>query len=369
MSSSLLFLPDISGFTKFVQNTEVSHSQHIIAELLELLIASNTIDMDLVEIEGDALFFFKAAPLPTKEEIEAQIERMMTVFYSHLRLLQKNRICPCQACITAPELELKIIAHCGLVQFMKIQGTEKPFGPEVIQAHRLMKNSVQSDRYVLLSEKLTTEIGLFEDREESSRTYVPGKDNYDDVDVGYFHHHLEPDSLDLIPFPLSKLIELTENPSFSVQHEFPVSATAMMEHITDYRQRPHWTDGLDDIVYNEEEVTRLDTEHTCVLNAKTLKFTAVTKEVAGDQFVYGELTTSIAPMDRVYIFYHFHPIDDASCTVNLEVYIQVDLFLKKPIVWMASPMFKKSMKQGLERLHAYVTPLHAIEQEAPDSVQ
>ena len=42
MTSSLLFLPDISGFTEFVQNTEVEHSQHVISELLEVLIEANT---------------------------------------------------------------------------------------------------------------------------------------------------------------------------------------------------------------------------------------------------------------------------------------------------------------------------------------
>ena len=59
MDQSLLFLPDISGFTKFVQTTEVEHSQHVIAELLEILIGSNQIGLELAEIEGDALFFYK----------------------------------------------------------------------------------------------------------------------------------------------------------------------------------------------------------------------------------------------------------------------------------------------------------------------
>ncbi|MFC2085655.1 hypothetical protein ACFLRO_00420 [Bacteroidota bacterium] len=31
----LLFVPDISGFTQFVKATEISHSRHIIQELLE----------------------------------------------------------------------------------------------------------------------------------------------------------------------------------------------------------------------------------------------------------------------------------------------------------------------------------------------
>lgn len=32
------FIPDISGFSQFVENTAIEHSIHIISELLEILI-------------------------------------------------------------------------------------------------------------------------------------------------------------------------------------------------------------------------------------------------------------------------------------------------------------------------------------------
>jgi len=59
MAQSLLFIPDISGFTHFIQNTEAEHSQHVISELLEVLINANTQNLKLAEVEGDALFFIK----------------------------------------------------------------------------------------------------------------------------------------------------------------------------------------------------------------------------------------------------------------------------------------------------------------------
>ena len=48
MQKVLYFKPDISGFTNFVNHTELEHSIHIISELLELLIDSTTIDLELV---------------------------------------------------------------------------------------------------------------------------------------------------------------------------------------------------------------------------------------------------------------------------------------------------------------------------------
>ncbi|MGB5482276.1 MAG: DUF2652 domain-containing protein, partial [Eudoraea sp.] len=101
MAKSLLFIPDISGFTKFVQTTEAAHSQHVIAELLEVLIEANTEELQLAEVEGDALFFYREGELLSQEKLLAQIETMFTAFTGHLKLLEKNRICPCNACATA----------------------------------------------------------------------------------------------------------------------------------------------------------------------------------------------------------------------------------------------------------------------------
>ncbi len=55
--SATLFIPDISGFSRFIDETEISHSQHIVTELLEALIDANELDLVVSEVEGDAVFF------------------------------------------------------------------------------------------------------------------------------------------------------------------------------------------------------------------------------------------------------------------------------------------------------------------------
>ncbi len=47
----LLLIPDISGFTEFVSTVEMSHGQHITAELLEALMKETPLGMQLSEIE------------------------------------------------------------------------------------------------------------------------------------------------------------------------------------------------------------------------------------------------------------------------------------------------------------------------------
>jgi hypothetical protein len=61
-------LPDISGFIQFVDENELIHSVHIISELLEILLDSNTLGLKLAKIEGDALFMY-TEDLPSYEDL------------------------------------------------------------------------------------------------------------------------------------------------------------------------------------------------------------------------------------------------------------------------------------------------------------
>ena len=61
---SLIFIPDISGFTKFVTETEITHSQHIISELINAIIIENSLNLKISEIEGDAVLFYRIGKPP-----------------------------------------------------------------------------------------------------------------------------------------------------------------------------------------------------------------------------------------------------------------------------------------------------------------
>jgi hypothetical protein len=151
---ALLFMPDISGFTQFVNETEILHSQHIIQELLEILIDSNRLNLQVCEVEGDAIFFYKLGEKPGLQTLLRQVEIMFTRFHAHLSLYQHQRICPCAACKTAVNLSLKIIVHFGEVTGIAVKEHKKLFGRDVILLHRLLKNKLERKEYVLLTEKL-----------------------------------------------------------------------------------------------------------------------------------------------------------------------------------------------------------------------
>lgn len=354
MANALLFIPDISGFTQFVQNTEAQHSQHVIAELLELLINANILELQLAEVEGDALFFYKTS-IPSQEKLLAQIETMFTAFYGHLRLLEKNSICTCQACATAPQLELKIVAHCGEMQFITVQGNHKPFGKIVIEAHRLLKNSIQSDNYTLLTQTLAEAIELPSNYKSKLYQFQKSKDTFDTRELTYFFSKINPENLDLLSYEEPRPVSFDSDPNWSMEQIFPISEVELIEWITNYKYRYLWVEGVDEFLYNQDEVTRLGTEHTCVINGKHLNFETVTKPGHPGELIYGEVTKSLPIVDEFYQFFTISPIDSKSCKLNYELYWNVRSPIKKLILALfAKKVIIKNSKKGITNLYNFI---------------
>ena len=352
---SLLFLPDISGFTHFVQTTEAEHSQHVIAELLEVLIEANTQDLALAEVEGDALFFYKEGEVPSQEKLLAQIETMFTAFYSHLKLLETNRICPCAACATAPELQLKIVAHVADLQFIEVKGNRKPFGPRVIEAHRLLKNSVESENYALISCDLAEYIGLAQNYESKVFQFEKGADQYDNREIEYIFALIDRQQLNLMDYTRAKKVEFNKSANVYFEKDFPIAASELIEYITNFKYRHHWVKGVDKFEYNENEVTRLGSEHVCVIDGKHLNIVTVTKDHPKDDFLYGEMTTSVPLFDEFYTFYSTRPVSENRSILIGEAYWKVRFPIKKILIGLvAKRSIQKTLKKSAEALHQFV---------------
>jgi hypothetical protein len=151
-NQAVIFIPDISGFTKFVTETEIEHSNHIISELIEVIINSNMLKLTISEIEGDAvLFYLKGKPL-RMEEIINQSKKMFIDFHTNLHEMEWNASCKCGACSTASNLTLKFITHYGEIREVAIQNFTKLIGSDVILAHRLLKNNVPEREYILITD-------------------------------------------------------------------------------------------------------------------------------------------------------------------------------------------------------------------------
>lgn len=116
VSPALIIIPDISGFTRYMNEADLIHSQVNIAQLLETILENNTMGLTVSEIEGDAILFYDLTNHLTLKQIIEQCELMFLKF--HEKLLEiKQSDCQCGACQTLQSLFP--ILFCCLPYFLK----------------------------------------------------------------------------------------------------------------------------------------------------------------------------------------------------------------------------------------------------------
>jgi hypothetical protein len=141
----LIIIPDISGFTNFVKNIDIDLGVSITSDLLNEIIDSNTLDLEISEIEGDAILFYKAGmPLPLKNMF-ACFKKIYEAFNSKFESLKSSYN-------IEADLSLKFIVHYGDINVYNIKGFRKLYGQTVIESHCLLKNGEGNRNYILITE-------------------------------------------------------------------------------------------------------------------------------------------------------------------------------------------------------------------------
>lgn len=266
---ALIFIPDISGFTQFVTETEVSHSKHIIEELLEILLDSNKIGLEVSEIEGDAILFYKFGKAPSAKDLTEQVKEMFSRFHMHLRKYERHRICNCGACSTASNLAIKFVAHYGDVTINTIRQYKKLFGKDVIVAHRLLKNDIDSNQYSLFTDSLSTASESWEDIHE--KTWSPlqyAEHEYDSGKVSYCYVSLLP-LLDLLPDHVAEDFSIKGMTTKLVESEVIIEAPLelVLNVMVDLPWRSKWIPGtLETVTDMNTSLTQTGQTHKCMAN-------------------------------------------------------------------------------------------------------
>ncbi|MDX1462368.1 MAG: DUF2652 domain-containing protein [Marinirhabdus sp.] len=154
-SPTLLCIPDISGFTEFMGNADIEKSSLIIPALLNEIIYSNEIEFRVSEIEGDAVLFYRKGDLPPFQDLVDQCKAFYTQFYEKINELMSKYKQEKQITEFPEILGLKIILHFGdEISMVQIGNHIKLMGEDVITVHRLLKNNVPLDEYLLFSDDL-----------------------------------------------------------------------------------------------------------------------------------------------------------------------------------------------------------------------
>ncbi len=182
--SVVLIIADISGYTRFMveHKAELLHAQLAISELIQTIIRQVEIPLEVAKLEGDAVFMYavkegsEAAWATTRSKIGQKLLAFFQAFADKIAEMMQTNVCECKFCSNLNKLRLKLIVHSGKAIFYNIGRFQELAGVDVILVHRLLKNSVPGNQYILM-----TEAGYYDIEFPVQVTVTPGQESYDEI--------------------------------------------------------------------------------------------------------------------------------------------------------------------------------------------
>ena len=336
---TLFFIPDIGGFTKFINETEIEHSQHIIKGLLEALVDANTLGLEVSEFEGDAVLFFRRGAPPPLADMVEQARRMFVDFHSLLTRIDSVRVCQCGACAGASGLALKIVAHFGAASTMPVKDHLKFIGRDVIVAHRLLKNSVPEPEYLLLTQETLARLGA---ADGETASLAAGADAYDELgSIAYRYlslacYHAE---VRLVPEPRFALDRPVSVMRIARRVQAP--AERIYQLLIDLPARMQWIDGVKTIEYRDDQPNHVGKVHRCVRGGGD-------PEVVTSHVQVSERTMELWETDvekRGACRYLLTRLPDGATELALEFFVRGSLLMRL----MFKALLERRLKAGFER--------------------
>jgi len=159
--SGFLVLADISGFTAFVTATELEHGAEVTATLLAHVMDALAPPLEIQELEGDAVFALGSDDTVRRDVLVLEaFDRAFIAFGRRQHELALDTSCACRACSGVLALRLKVIVHHGSFLRQSVGGRSRVAGPDVILAHRFLKNDVEPATYALFTGAAVERIGI-----------------------------------------------------------------------------------------------------------------------------------------------------------------------------------------------------------------
>lgn len=262
-TKGLLFIPDISGFTRFVNETEIEHSRLIIQELLEILINANQLQLEISEIEGDAILFYKFGDPPVLEELYKQVQKMFCEFHRHLIAYDHSRYCQCKACKSAVDLTLKVVTHYGEFTHYNVKQFNKLIGKDIIVAHQLLKNDIEQHEYWLVTQTL-----LQEDQPSGFAKWMKWNSSAKQTEMGeILFHYTQLGQLknEISPESFRQLELANKVKMLSVSREYETDILTLFHAVGDFNFRSRWEEGVKKIEEVNHYLPRVGMRCRCIL--------------------------------------------------------------------------------------------------------
>ncbi|HEY2980030.1 MAG TPA: DUF2652 domain-containing protein [Anaerolineales bacterium] len=163
--AGILLLSDITGYSSYVNQSELDHARSSLTDLLNLLIAYTRSPLVLSKLEGDAVLSY--APYEgflQGTALVEMIESTYIAFRKALDLMILNTTCTCAACRNLKNLDLKFFIHCGSYTIQSVGQFRELLGHDVNLLHRLAKNHIREQTglvaYAAYSQAVIDRMGL-----------------------------------------------------------------------------------------------------------------------------------------------------------------------------------------------------------------
>jgi hypothetical protein len=335
-NQGLLFIPDISGFSRFINETEIDHSRLIIQELLEILINANHLGLEISEIEGDAILFYKFGSPPQLKDLYQQVEAMFLEFHRNLVAYERRRYCQCNACLSAINLTLKVITHYGEFTDYSVKNFRKLIGRDIIVAHQLLKNDIPQHEYWLVTQSLSVSQPLdFRNLKwiSSTKQTDGGEISFQYAQLGQLRNEIEAE----VPTrtELDKMSKM-----FSVEREFDTDIITLFHAAGDFQYRPRWVEGVKGVEELTHYLPRVGMKCRVIAENGTYF-------IYSTDFYYTENRIEFSEKDenkRMCLQYTLESIRPKRTRLTLDYYVEKD--------FLTRILFKIFRKARLEQSHA-----------------
>lgn len=350
----LIFIPDISGFTRFVNQSEIEHSRFIIQELLETLINANESGLEISEIEGDAILFYRYGEPLDLQQLYKQVEKMFCAFHRHLAAYEHRRLCQCKACISAIDLTLKVITHYGEFTSYNVKNFSKLIGKDIIVAHELLKNDIEQHEYWLVTSNLL-------------------KDNRPPMDLAnwmQWNHSVKQTQTGEIPFHYTQLSQLKKElgpepltqpdlpekvKMVSVSRDYEADIKSIFYTAGHFEFRHRWQVGVKQVDEIDHTLPGIGSRHRYTLtNGQAIMYTSSFFYDPETRIIFSETDEK----KKASTYYIIEKTGNNTSKFTIEYYVQKDM--------LTQALFKLTMKKKMENIfHQSLQNLESLLKETP----
>jgi hypothetical protein len=248
-------LADIGGYTGFLTGVGIEHGKEITSHLFNGMLKVNRNRWKVGNIVGDCLFFYAEG----REKPEALFDHLRALygkFRGSVTDIAVRSTCRCGACARTSDLRLKFVVHSGEYDTQRIGGRTELIGPDVVVAHRLLKNSVPVPEYALLTSPMAGAAAGADAKAQQ------GRDTYDDIGaVDYVYVDLA--SIREQYEATSQTFIAESEAQIDVRAEVDAPADVVWQAMTDLSERKEWQPTLKDIAHIQGPSRALGEVHRC----------------------------------------------------------------------------------------------------------